>query len=118
MTDFGFSKGPDKTKGEAGPPAKLDLGGMPKGPIVNDRMMEREAMERAERVGFTDRGQGRGVVRRKRVAQPTATVYVKGPEELIEWFIGYTESKGHSAYWKAIEDFRAMVEGGARPEQG
>jgi hypothetical protein len=36
---------------------------------------------------------------------------VKGPEELIEWFIHYTESKGHSAYWKAIEDFRAMVEG-------
>lgn len=111
MTDFGFSKGGDKTKGEGASPSKLDLGGMPKGPIQNDPMRERDAMTRAEAVGFTDRGQGRAIVRRKRVAQPTATVYVKGPEELIEWFISYTESKGHSAYWKAIEDFRALVEG-------
>ena len=111
MTDFGFGKGGAKPKAEAAAPTNLDLGGMPNGPIENDRMRERDAMERAERVGFTDRGQGRGIVRRKRVAQPTATVYVKGPEELIEWFIHYTESKGHSAYWKAIEDFRAMVEG-------
>jgi hypothetical protein len=117
MTDFGFGKGGEKPQGEGEKSAKLDLGGMPKGPIVNDRMREREAMERAERVGFTDRGQGRGVVRRKRVAQPTATVYVKGPEELIEWFIAYTEDKGHSAYWKAIEDFRALVEGGGRVDR-
>jgi hypothetical protein len=111
MTNFGFGKGGAKPATESAAPAKLDLGGLPTGPIENDRMREREAMDRAEAVGFTDRGQGRGIVRRKRVAQPTATVYVKGPEELIEWFIHYTESKGHSAYWKAIEDFRAMVEG-------
>jgi hypothetical protein len=112
MSDFGFGKGSDKSKGESPDRGKLDLGGMPKGPVLNDRMREHEAMARAEAVGFTDRGQGRGVVRRKRVAQPTATVYVKGPEELIEWFINYTESKGHSAYWKAIDDFRALVEQG------
>ena len=117
MTDFGFSKSGEKPKEEGAAPAKLDLGGMPKGPIVNDPMREREAMDRAERVGFTDRGQGRGVLRRKRVAQPTATVYVKGPEELIEWFIAYTEEKGHLAYWKSIEDFRAIVEGNRRGER-
>lgn len=111
MSDFGFSKGGEKPKADTVAPAKIDVGGLPKGPVVNDRMLEREAMDRAEAVGFTDRGQGRGVVRRKRVAQPTATVYVKGPEELIEWFIHYTESQGHSAYWKAIADFRKMVEG-------
>lgn len=111
MSDFGFKKGGAKHLTEGDTVAKIDTTGLPVGPVINDRMREREAMERAEAVGFTDRGQGRGVRRRQRVSQPTATVYVKGPEELMEWFIHYTESKGHSAYWKSLQDFRAMIEG-------
>ncbi|EZP56486.1 hypothetical protein BW41_00632 [Sphingomonas sp. RIT328] len=71
-------------------------------------------MDRAEAVGFINRGQGRGVTRRTRVAQPTASVFVKGPEELIEWFIAYTDAQGHQAYWKSIEDLRDLVEGEKR----
>ena len=117
MSDFGFSKGGDKRSVEPAPaetPSKIDLGGMPRGPVVNDRDRERDAMQRAESVGFTDRGQGRGITKRVRQKKATAEVFVKGPEELIEWFVEYTNDHGHSAYWKSIADFRALVEASER----
>jgi hypothetical protein len=83
---------------------------MPNGPIENDRMRERDAMDRVRACRLYRPGQGGD--RSPQARRPAHSNRLReGAEELIEWFIHYTESKGHSAYWKAIEDFRAMVEG-------
>lgn len=111
MTAFGFTKKGEETTPENSNTPSIDLAGIPKGEIVNDPVREQDAIRRAEQSGFTDRGQGRTIIRRKRVAQPQATVYVKGPEDLIQWFISYTAKQGHAAYWNSLEDFRDLVEG-------
>jgi len=109
MSNFGF----DKRKGDESNSEELkpmEKSGLPRGPVVNDPARERQAMQRAEDLGYTDRGQGRGIVRRRPVATPTATVYIKGPEEVLEWFINYTAERGHKAYWNSIDDFRKLIE--------
>ena len=115
MNDFGFKR---PEKGEGGQKGKrVDLSGIPTGPITPDPVRERKAVERGEALGFTDRGQGKesqqtGGGRRKRPPPPPSRViYIRAPEELADWFEGYTEQRGHRAFWQSIEDFRAMVDG-------
>lgn len=114
MSDFGFKR-PPKDAAE-GTGKAIDVSGLPSGPIALDPARERDAVERGEALGFTDRGQakeveqsGRG--RRKRPPPPpTRTIYIRAPEELADWFELYTEQRGHRALWQSIEDFRALVE--------
>jgi hypothetical protein len=115
MTEFGFKKpeqiGARKAKDDPKPAATVNVSGLKTQPIEVNPILEREAVTRGEDLGFVDRGQG-GVVRRNRKAQPSASLYVKGPVETIQWFIRYTESRGYSAYWNSLQDFREMIERG------
>jgi hypothetical protein len=115
MTEFGFKKpahiGAGKAKDDPTLPATVNVSGLKTQPIAVDPIREREAVMRGEDLGFVDRGQG-AVIRRNRKAQPSASLYVKGPIDTIQWFIRYTESHGYSAYWKALQDFREMIERG------
>jgi hypothetical protein len=104
MTNYGFSK-----KSETTSSSKMDLTKLPTTLPSFTPAQEREAIKKGERLGFTDRGQAR-ISGRRRKAQETANLYVKGPIDTIEWLIQYTEDKGHSAYWRSIEDFRKLVE--------
>jgi hypothetical protein len=114
MSNFGFKK-----PGASGDDSKrpgLDLAGIPTGPIALDPAKEREAVQRGEALGFTDRGQnedtqkGRGRRRQKPPAAPMEVIYVRAPKELAEWFQNYTDAQGHKAYWQSIQDMRDMIE--------
>lgn len=110
MSGYGF--GAKKTP-EAPATGKMDLGGLPKALPPLTQQAEAKAVAVGEGLGFVDRGQGSA--RRQRPAPvPTASLYVKGPQELIDWFIAYTDGQGHSAYWKSLQDFRNMIEGRQR----
>ncbi len=114
MSSFGFKKtgaGADDAKRPG-----LDLAGIPTGPIALDPAKERDAVQRGEALGFTDRGQsedaqkGRGRRRQKPPATPMEVIYVRAPKELAEWFQNYTDVKGHKAYWQSIQDMRDLIE--------
>lgn len=114
MSDFGFKRPPKGAGESAG--KTIDVTGLPTGPIALDPARERDAVERGEALGFTDRGQAKeaaqsGGGRRKRPPPPpTRPIYIRAPEELADWFEQYTERRGHRALWQSIEDFRALVE--------
>ena len=108
MSGYGFGKKPS-----AAPPAdKMDLGGLPSSLPPLRRDDESRAVAAGEALGFVDRGQG--VRRRKPPAIPSVNLFVKGPQDVIQWFIDYTDAQGHSAYWKSIEDFKRLMEQGQR----
>jgi hypothetical protein len=112
MSGFGF----DKSKAPAAASTKaLDVSGLPSDPIVPSVSEERDAIARGEKLGFVDRGQGRGAARRRPPPPPTQNLFIKGPADIVDWLVSYTSEQGHSAYWKSIADFKAMVEGGATP---
>jgi len=109
MSGYGFgSKKPPADK----PAGTIDLGGLPSSLPPLKREDEARAVAVGENLGFVDRGQG--VRRRKPAAVPSVNLYVKGPQDVIQWFIDYTDEQGHSAYWKSIEDFKRIMEGGGR----
>ncbi|WP_242140674.1 hypothetical protein [Sphingomonas sp. TREG-RG-20F-R18-01] len=114
MSNFGFKK--PGASGEDTKRPGLDLEGIPTGPIALDPAKEREAVQRGEALGFTDRGQnedtqkGRGRRRQKPPATPMEVIYVRAPKELAEWFQNYTDAQGHKAYWQSIQDMRDLIE--------
>jgi hypothetical protein len=99
MSDYGFRKRP------------LDLSGLPRDAPVPHPADEQKAVARGEALGFIDRGSGK--TRRRPPPPPAASLYIKGPEEVIDWFIRYTESRGHRAYWQSLADLKEIVEKGA-----
>lgn len=114
MSSFGFKK-----PGAAGDNDKkpgLDIAGIPTGSIALDPEKERDAVQRGEALGFTDRGQndeaqkGRGRRRQKPPATPMEVIYVRAPKELAEWFQNYTDAQGHKAYWQSIQDMKDLIE--------
>lgn len=114
MSNFGFKK--PGTSAEDTKRPGLDLAGIPTGPIALDPAKERDAVQRGEALGFTDRGQnedtqkGRGRRRQKPPATPMEVIYVRAPKELAEWFQNYTDAQGHKAYWQSIQDMRDLIE--------
>lgn len=109
MSNFGFNK-TQKVGGEVKDKG-IDVTGLPSGPIALDPVREKEAVQRGEALGFTDRGQQSRGGRRKRPAPPPSqTIYIRAPQELAEWFESYTEQQGHRALWQSIQDFRDMVD--------
>ena len=71
MSDFGFGK---KKSGASEPAPKgkgMDLSGLPTGAVSLDPARERDAVQRGEALGFTDRGQSKGGRRKRPPPAPT-----------------------------------------------
>ena len=116
MSGYGFGKRP------AGPPNgagedRLDLSGIARAPVTVDPSREEAAIRRGDALGFVDRGAAPSspakepAGRRRRATQPQISVFIKGPQDTLEWFIEYTNQRGHRSYWQTLEEFRALVEG-------
>lgn len=104
---------------------KLDLSGIPA--AAPDVSPEREAaaIQRGEELGFVPReagsagpvvieadlprpGEGGKVVRSRPGGRARQrTVYIKGPEEVLDEFVAFVNERGYSAYWEAIRDLMA-----------
>lgn len=111
MSGYGFGKA-----GKPGPkPADdtIDLSGISREPVAADPRREEAAVQRGAALGFIDRGEG--PVRRRRQTVPQGSVYIKGPKDTLDWFVEFTNERGHSAYWQTIAEFREMVEAKSRP---
>jgi hypothetical protein len=113
MSGYGFGKKP----AAAAKPADdtLDLTGITRAALPLDPTREEAAMARGAALGFVERGEaepatGAGAVRRRRQATPQASLYIKGPKETLDWFIEFTNERGHRSYWQTISEFREMIE--------
>lgn len=115
MTSYGFGKKPvDGVTAEAASPddQRLDFSGIRRAPVLVDPAREKAAIQRGDALGFVDRGvaseeNGR---RRRRSAEPQVNVFIKGPKDTLEWFIEYTNQRGHRSYWQTLEEFRMIIE--------
>ena len=123
MSSYGFGKKPARPAGDT-----LDLSGITRTPMPLDPAREEAAIARGAALGFTDRGgadttvQGQEArapqqagaggepVRRRRRATPQASLYIKGPKDILDWFVDHTNRRGHRSYWQTLEELRAMVE--------
>lgn len=116
MSGYGFGKKPVK-------PDMLDLSGITRAPLPLDPVREEAAVARGTALGFVDRGEkagggnkaangtGDAPVRRRRQAAPQSSLYIKGPKETLDWFVEFTNRRGHRSYWQTLAEFRELVEG-------
>lgn len=129
MSGYGFGKkpAPDRSEeGQAGEGDRLDFSGLARTPVTIDPAREEAAIRRGDALGFVDRGasaQDRpeaatgspgdtsSTRRRRRSTQPQVSVFIKGPKDTLDWFIEYTNQRGHRSYWEALEEFRSLVDG-------
>lgn len=111
MSSYGFGKA--KKPGPTAADDTLDLSGISRTPVAIDPRREEAAVQRGAALGFVDRGEG--PVRRRRQAAPQGSVYIKGPKDTLDWFVQFTNERGHSAYWQTIAEFREMVEAQSQP---
>jgi hypothetical protein len=116
VSSYGFKKpaAAPTTVEEGGD--KLDLTGIARTPVALDPRREEEAVARGAAMGFVDRDERvqEEVVRpsrRRRETVPQANLFIKGPQATVDWFIDFTNNRGHRSYWQALEDLRAIVEG-------
>lgn len=112
MTDYGFGK--RLPKGEkATADERIDLSGISRTPVTVDPALEEQALRRGAQLGFVDRGDTapERVVRRRRETVPQTSIYVKGPKDVLDWFIEYTNEQGNRSYWETLAQFRKMIDG-------
>ena len=102
MTELGFKR---RQSGDSQPPISE---GIPTGAIkLNDQQAER-AGRAGEALGFRSREpstilpQGR----RRKVSTPSKSLFIKGPEPLIDWFVNYADQGNFRSYWEALADLR------------
>jgi hypothetical protein len=112
---FGKKAGPKAPAEAPEDEGRLDLSGITRTPLPLDPVREQAAIERGAKLGFVDRGAGEAeesgtVVRRRRQPAPQSTVYIKGPKEILDWFIEFSNERGHRAYWQALAEFRDMID--------
>ena len=119
MSGYGFKKStPASTADELGD--KLDFSGIGRTPVVLDPKREQEAVARGAVMGFVDRDErpaeagGGRLTRRRREAVPQGNLFIKGPQDTLDWFVEFTNARGHRAYWQALEELRALSEAKAR----
>lgn len=125
MSSYGFGKktavGSKTDENGAGEGDRLDFSGIARTPVTLDPEREEAAIRRGHALGYVDRsatsdnpsqnsGEEGGPRRRRRSAQPQISVFIKGPKDTLEWFIEYTNQRGHRSYWEALEEFRSMVD--------
>ena len=118
MSGYGFGKRPTGGPASGAGEERLDLSGIARAPVAVDPSREEAAIRRGDALGFVDRGASSAqpadkepVGRRRRATQPQISVFIKGPQDTLEWFIEYTNQRGHRSYWQTLEEFRALVEG-------
>lgn len=123
MSGYGFGKKAAPSgkidDGGAGQENRLNFSGLVRQPVTLDPAREEAAIRRGDALGFVDRAASAetqddspaGTRRRRRSAQPQVSVFIKGPKDTLDWFIEYTNQRGHRSYWEALEEFRAMAEG-------
>ena len=119
MSGYGFGKKP--VPAQPTDDTRLDLSGIVRAPLAIDPAREAAAIARGDALGFIDRGdqgsgQGAGEgpetgVRRRRQTVPQASLYIKGPKETLDWFIVFTNQRGHRSYWQTLAELRELVEG-------
>jgi len=129
MSGYGFGKKPTVGKAEeaeAGEGDRLDFSGLVRTPVTLDPAREEAAIRRGDALGFVDRGasaqdrpeaatdgpSATSTRRRRRSTQPQVSVFIKGPKDTLDWFIDYTNQRGHRSYWEALEEFRLLVDSG------
>ena len=104
MSNFGF----DKVHKPANEERKLDLSGINMTPPATSGRKGKKALAKGEQLGFSSREpdrptKGQGRVERKRQLTPMRSIYIKGPESVLDRFIDYTNRLGVDAYWQALE---------------
>lgn len=121
MTSYGFGKKPTGATENDKSRDQIDLAGINRQPVTVDPKREEDAIKRGAAMGFVDRAEraeadpvieSRGTVRRQRRSGVKRDLYIKGPAETLDWFIQYTNERGHRAYWEALEELRGLVEKG------
>ena len=113
MTGYGFGKRLPKDGDKGAADERIDLSGIRRTPVAVDPALEEQALRRGAQLGFTDRGDTAParVVRRRRETVPQTSIYVKGPKDVLDWFIEYTNEHGNRSYWETLAQFRRMVDG-------
>jgi hypothetical protein len=108
MNDLGF-----KRRDPAEIPTIPVSTGIPKGAIKLDDAQAERAGRAGEALGFRSREPASTPLdksppsgRRQKGAIPSKSVFIKGPESLIDWFITYTDSGEFRSYWEALADLR------------
>jgi hypothetical protein len=108
MSDLGF-----KRRDPADNPITPVSEGIPKGAIKLDEAQAERAGRAGEALGFRSRepapislDKSPPSGRRQKGAVPSKSVFIKGPEPLIDWFITYTDSGEFRSYWEALADLR------------
>ncbi len=101
--DLGFKRRPlAETK------RPTDLSGIPKGAIKLNELQAERAGRAGEALGFRSREpqaepqQGR----RRKIASPMKSLFIKGPTDTVDWFINYADAGSFRSYWEALEDLR------------
>jgi hypothetical protein len=108
MNDLGFKRR-DPTASATTPINE----GIPKGAIRLDSDQAERAGRAGEALGFRSREPASAQLntsppagRRQKAAVPSKSVFIKGPEPLIDWFISYADSGEFRSYWEALADIR------------
>ena len=121
MTSYGFGKKRTPATENGKGTDQIDLAGIKRQPVTVDPKLEEDAIKRGAAMGFVDRAERsdedpivgtRVAIRRQRKTSAKRDLYIKGPAETLDWFIQYTNDRGHRAYWEALEELRALVEKG------
>ena len=119
MSSYGFKKpSPASAKAEEGSD-KLDFSGIERVPVALDPRREEEAVARGAAMGFVDRDErveeeAPRPSRRRRETVPQGNLFIKGPQATLDWFVEYSNSRGHRSYWQTLEDLRALTNEKAR----
>ncbi len=103
MNELGFKRRqPDDTKRHD------DLSGIPTGAIKLDEGQAERAGRAGEALGFRSREPSTSPMlgRRRKVATPMKSLFIKGPVETVDWFISYADTGEFRSYWEALEDLR------------
>ncbi len=119
---YGFDKAkkpPIAPQAPAPEPRKLDLAGLTTTPLPEvSPQQEQAAIAAGERLGFGSREPGvgsepvaksapqvmaRGVVR-ARSTPPMKSLFIKGPIQVIDRFVAYTNESQARSYWEALDE--------------
>ena len=114
---YGFAKAKKPAEPAAPVEKKLDMSGLDMPPPAVTPEQEEAAVARGDALGFGSReaairapvpaappepARPSGPARQRR-AVPTKSVLVKGPKEVMDRFVTYTNESGAGAYWEAID---------------